>query len=146
VLSLSALLGACLLSLGFAGGSLPQSLSRVVLGAAGVCRAAAGPCDLPEVFDGLGNCPADLKRPPTVLCRPAAGPCDVPESCDGSSNACPGDIVLPAGTVCRASGFSAICDPADLCDGTRKLCVGRLGQPGTSCGPGKTCDLAGHCS
>jgi cysteine-rich repeat protein len=42
-----------------------------------------------------------------TVCRASAGDCDVEETCDGVSPTCPAEVVLTAGTECRASGWRA---------------------------------------
>src|SRR6185436_16983352 len=63
--------------------------TKVAMGS--ICRASAGDCDMPEVCDGNGNCPADQFLGPATVCRPSAGICDLPEVCAGTGPACPSD-------------------------------------------------------
>lgn len=85
------------------------------------CRAAAGPCDVAEVCDGLSTaCPADALAPAQAECRAAAGPCDVAEACDGVDPACPADLVASSTVTCR--GAAGACDVAETCDGVGAAC------------------------
>ncbi len=86
-----------------------------------VCRAASGPCDLPEVCSGASTtCPADEIAAAGTECRAVAGDCDVAETCDGVGPGCHVQVVLDAGTLCRASASD--CDAAEFCDGTEPVC------------------------
>ncbi len=107
-----------------------------------VCRAAAGVCDVDEICDAGGNCPADAFQPATTVCRPPAGACDLEETCTGSSADCPPDQKSTA--VCRPS--AGPCDVAESCDDVSDNCPSDGFQPsGTPC-PGGTCDGAGNCT
>jgi len=64
----------------------------------------------------------DLIRAGRVTAAVAGG-CDVAEVCNGT-NACPGDTVRPAGTVCRASVNQPYCDPQEVCTGSSNACPG----------------------
>ncbi len=111
--------------------------------ATGVCRPAAGTCDVAESCTGQSaDCPPDTKS--TALCRPAVGPCDVAESCDGQSVDCPPDAKSTA--VCRPA--AGPCDVAESCDGSSDTCPGDgFALPGTGCRPPSgVCDVAEVCS
>lgn len=88
--------------------------------AGATCRAAAGPCDAPELCRGnTPTCPPD-ERLAGVVCRAAAGPCDAAELCDGNSAACQHDRVRDVGEVCRTA--VGACDLAETCDGNSVDC------------------------
>ena len=112
------------------------------------CRLAAGPCDVPEVCDGVSAaCPADQYALATTVCRAAAGLCDIPGTCTGSSPDCPVDAFLTAGTVCRAA--TGPCDLAESCSGTDPDCpadsmvpagtVCRASTDSNQCDPAEVC-------
>jgi hypothetical protein len=111
--------------------------------AGAVCRAAAGPCDLPETCTGSSAaCPPDTKG--TQVCRPAAGACDVAERCDGAADTCPPDGARPAGTVCDDGDpctRSDVCDGSGLCGG-EPLCGDGVIDPGC----GETCERDADCA
>jgi fibronectin type 3 domain-containing protein len=113
-----------------------------------VCRAAAGPCDLDEVCDGVTlECPTDRRAAAATPCRPTAGDCDISETCDGTNAACPLDGFLAAGTVCR--GTAGVCDVAESCDGESAHCPEDSVAPATTvcrasadqnqCDPAESC-------
>eukprot|EP01119_Soliformovum_irregulare_P010879 TRINITY_DN267_c0_g3_i1.p1 TRINITY_DN267_c0_g3~~TRINITY_DN267_c0_g3_i1.p1 ORF type:complete len:694 (-),score=174.65 TRINITY_DN267_c0_g3_i1:43-1989(-) len=58
----------------------------------------------------------------TTVCRSSQGLCDVAESCTGSSDVCPSDQVLPAGTPCGET--FGMCDVVlqQTCNGTSPQC------------------------
>lgn len=64
-----------------------------------VCRAAAGPCDAPEVCTDEGTCPADTLRPAGYSCDYGTD-CIRPATCTGSSSDCPEGVPKPDGTRC----------------------------------------------
>jgi MYXO-CTERM domain-containing protein len=108
------------------------------------CRPTAGPCDVAEVCDAGGNCPADQFAAATV-CRPAAGICDAPELCTGTGPLCPADLVLPPSMVCRAA--TGTCDQAEFCTGGSPSCPADQFRPATvECVPGTMCQRAAHCA
>ncbi len=112
-----------------------------------LCRAAAGPCDLAEVCDGVsGECPADQPRPIGFECRASAGPCDLAEQCDGTRSACPTDQFRPGTFECRAS--AGVCDRAETCSGSSAACPTDQFHPGTfECrASAGVCDRAETCS
>ncbi len=86
-----------------------------------VCDArVADVCDTPDRCTGMGpTCPAQYLA--GVECRGARGACDVPELCTGGEIGCPPDVVLSAGSLCRAS-TDPMCDPTEACDGTASEC------------------------
>src|SRR5207244_2696427 len=60
--------------------------------AGGVCRAAAGVCDVDETCTGSSTvCPADGFQSSSTVCRASAGECDPAEHCTGTSASCPAD-------------------------------------------------------
>jgi fibronectin type 3 domain-containing protein len=114
-----------------------------------VCRAAAGPCDVDEVCDGVSlECPVDKLAAAATPCRPAAGDCDIAETCDGTTAACPLDGFKVAGTVCRVA--AGVCDVAESCDGASAACpldsvapaatVCRASTDSDQCDPAENCD------
>ncbi|HZS37276.1 MAG TPA: hypothetical protein VFF06_10630 [Polyangia bacterium] len=117
------------------------------LGAATVCRQAAGPCDVAaRCTGGSAACPANGFLPATAICRNAVGPCDKAENCTGSSAACPADQLVAAGTVCRPS--AGACDVAESCNGSSAACPADGFSPTTAicrnaAGP---CDVAESCT
>jgi parallel beta-helix repeat protein len=113
-----------------------------------LCRPAAGPCDVPEVCDGIELlCPEDDTLVPAgVECRPAAGACDVAETCNGVSAACPADALAPSTTVCHPS--TGVCDPAESCTGSSAACpADAFAPPTTTCRASTgVCDPAESCT
>jgi hypothetical protein len=118
------------------------------------CRPAAGPCDVPELCNGVSNnCPADEFRSLSTnfVCRPANGGCDLSEVCNGTTAECPPDK-FAVGIVCRASSLSNTCDVPEMCDG-RAACPTDGFMPfNTNCDDGSeltnndVCDDKGVCS
>ena len=117
------------------GDSSPCWSAGSPIAAGTVCRAAAGPCDVPEVCDGVSPlCPDDQYAPTTTACRAAKGECDIAERCTGSSPDCPVDAFLTAGTLCRM--VAGPCDLAESCSGTSPDCpTDRMAPAGTICRP-----------
>ncbi|MCW5892537.1 MAG: hypothetical protein KIT14_18645 [bacterium] len=79
------------------------------------CRAAAGSCDVAEHCDA-----APSPVPPTCWSAPASSVALPPAPATSPSTAraaaaCPADVVVAAGTECRASAGD--CDLAETCDG-----------------------------
>jgi len=111
----------------------------------GVCRAAAGACDVAESCDGVSDdCPTNGYVASGTTCRSSAGNCDAPESCTGTSAACPLD--LKRTTVCRPA--AGACDQAESCDGVGDQCPGDRYLSGeTVCRASLgVCDPAEYCS
>src|SRR4029077_9902133 len=109
--------------------------------AGATCRAAAGPCDVAEVCDGVAtSCPSDTFAPSTQVCRPSAGECDVAETCTGSGAVFPVDAFCPLAAPCTDDG--QVCT-RDVCSGTAAACQHLAGNAGLTCraaaGP---CDVA----
>ena len=84
----------------------------MVVRRSGVCRAAIGPCDAPEMCDGSSDvCPTDKVKSSTTVCK-AAGTspsCDPADTCDGVRKLCPSKTAAPGtmcegGKVCRLNG------------------------------------------
>jgi Putative Ig domain len=114
--------------------------------ATGVCRPAAGTCDVAESCTGTSAmCPPDGFVPSGTVCRASAGVCDIAETCTGSSANCPGDG-FASGTVCRAS--AGVCDVAETCTGSSASCPGDgLANPGTPCrAAAGDCDVVETCT
>lgn len=90
--------------------------SPVVLSQGTECRSPSGPCDAPEVCDGVSTeCPPDLLYPAGIspIGEDARGPCEMIVACDGeSANFAGGNTTMrvPKGPMymCRA--------PVDLCE------------------------------
>ena len=121
----------------------------VIAPAGTVCRAAAGPCDVAEVCDGLSaECPADQLAAAGVECRAATGNCDLAETCTGVNAACPVNGFKSLGTVCRAA--AGVCDVAETCSGTNAACPDDAIVPANSiCRPstdGQKCDPVERCT
>jgi len=114
-------------------------------GSSFLCRAAAGPCDVPEFCDGVNpNCPADAFKPSSTLCRPAAGECDIDDFCPGNGPNCSADAKKGAGTPCTPDGNPCT---LDQCDGTSPTCQHPPGNAGTVCrAAAGDCDVAEACS
>ena len=81
-----------------------------------VCRASTGPCDAPELCDGVAAhtlCPPDVLYPVGTTCHASVNSCDIAESCDGQTVGCPNDVFLPDGTACtevtNGSCLSHVC-------------------------------------
>ncbi len=110
------------------------------------CRNAAGPCDVPELCDGVTvNCPADAFATVGTVCR-ASSPgevCDEVEVCPGNSATCPPDGVQTAGTECRAA--AGVCDVAEACDGVSKFCPADGKSTALCRASAGVCDLAELC-
>ena len=103
-----------------------------------VCRASAGPCDVPETCTGSSAaCPADGFAPASQPCRGATGPCDNTAFCTGTSPICPPNSFKPATQSCRAG--SGPCDPADFCTGSSAICPDQKAQDNTTCGLNQVC-------
>lgn len=114
-----------------------------------VCRAAAGPCDVDEVCDGVTTaCPADGLAKAGTICRASAGDCDIAETCTGKSTACPADGFSSAGSVCRVP--AGPCDVAESCTGSSAICpVDSLAPANTVCRAStdsNQCDPAEECT
>ncbi len=118
-----------------------------------VCRASAGPCDVPEACVGTA-CPDDVVAGADVECRPAVDDCDVAEFCDGTSKVCPAtDAKQVAGTACTTSGgVDGSCDAGGTCvpffcapNSTRPCYTGPAGTQnvGICSGGTETCNSAG---
>ncbi len=118
-------------------GARPEFTSCGVVG--------SGACDLADSCDAMGTC-VDRVLPPLASCRASRGTCDLEEACDGTSQNCPADMRVAAGTLCRvASG--AICDVSDFCDGVSDPCPQTFAMAGTACGPASPpCDLGAACT
>jgi hypothetical protein len=105
------------------------------------CRAEAGECDVAELCDGAGVCPADGFEPPGTSCGdPGSTTCDNPDSCDAA-----GTCLVnyePATTVCRAD--AGVCDVADNCDGAGACDADA--KLTTECRAGSICDVAESCN
>jgi cysteine-rich repeat protein len=114
--------------------------------AGATCRDVAAPCDVGEVCDGSGHCPADAFRDTTTMCRAATDVCDVPDFCSGTGPACPADRVAPfGGRPCRNA--VGPCDRAEVCDGINKACpVDKLLPTGAICASGNNCTLPARCA
>jgi len=95
-----------------ASGDCCSSLCRIEI-AGSVCRAAASPCDAPEVCDGSSTvCPADALLDDGAACDDgdpcttgdgcAAGACAPGIGCD-DGDACTGDVCTPAGCAHEAA-------------------------------------------
>jgi cysteine-rich repeat protein len=96
-----------------------------------VCRADAGECDIEELCDGAGSCPADVFEPLDTACgNPGDGICDLQDTCDGSG-VCD-DHVEPNGTSCE-DGYA--CTTGDTC--SAGACIG---------GPAPDCDDDDPCT
>ncbi|MBX7098953.1 MAG: hypothetical protein K1X89_14685, partial [Myxococcaceae bacterium] len=111
----------------------------------GVCRPAAGACDVAEVCTE-GICAADTFLAAGTTCRAGAGDCDVSETCSGTSAQCPSDGFLDAGVLCRAgAGF---CDVPEACTGASASCPSdAFVDAGTTCRASTgVCDPAEACT
>jgi len=109
--------------------------------AGGVCRRAAGVCDVSELCTGSPpSCPADVKS--TAQCRAAAGTCDIAETCNGVNDACPTDVKSTA--QCRAA--AGVCDIADFCNGVSNTCPSDAKSTAQCRASAGVCDLADFCN
>lgn len=107
----------------------------------GVCRSAAGACDVAETCIGSPpTCPADVKS--TAQCRAAAGVCDISEFCDGVGNACPAD----AKSTAQCRGSAGVCDIADFCNGVTNNCPADAKSTAQCRGSAGVCDPAEFCN
>jgi len=69
-----------------------------------ICRPAAGPCDVPDLCDGVSpDCAFQSYRPPGTLCRVSIGVCDIEDYCTGTGPDCPPDAFAPDGSSCGPS-------------------------------------------
>lgn len=111
-----------------------------------VCRAKAGDCDVAELCDSSGACPAEVLIAVGTVCRAPAGPCDLDERCSGTSAQCPADTLSPASTVCRSSAGG--CDPAENCSGASPQCPADALAPATTVcrAPAGMCDVGESCT
>jgi hypothetical protein len=85
--------------------------------------------------DGNGACDSafDVEANGYVCRADNAGGCDVAETCDGvAGGACPADLGVNSGTVCRAA--TGECDLDETCDGSSAPCPSdTLVTAGTAC-------------
>lgn len=91
--------------------------------------------------DGSTGClQATYFELPSVVCRAAvAGGCDITEYCNGAGS-CPGDVVQPIGTSCRAA--VDVCDAAETCNGSNACPTDAKLGAGTPCtSDGNVCTL-----
>jgi cysteine-rich repeat protein len=108
------------------------------------CRAPTGPCDVAEVCDGNGVCPANKLVAAGTVCRVSAGSCDFQEICTGADAQCPADRFFPNYVVCRPP--AGTCDLPELCTGSTALCPADLFRPaGDVCTPATTCTQPARC-
>ncbi len=93
-----------------------------------VCRAAAGPCDLPETCSGAGSvCAANAFAPIGTPCREASfGPCDVPDACE-AGGLCPNSYAAD-GAACALPGCPAALSGQCL----SRQCLGTCSDSSTS--------------
>ena len=77
------------------------------------------------------------------MCRVATGTCDAAETCDGIADACPVDVLAPAGTVCRAA--NGVCDVTETCSGSTRDCPSDTRLPDGSTCPALGCATSGIC-
>jgi len=92
------------------------------------CRAAAGPCDLPEFCTGTSNaCPTNQFVQAGTVCRTASAACEGPALCSGTGAACPNNPFLPATTLCRR-GVGG-CDVSEFCTGNSATCPADVTTP-----------------
>jgi hypothetical protein len=76
----------------------------------------------------------------------SAGTCDVAENCTGSAATCPNDVLVTAGTLCRAS--AGVCDVAENCTGAAAACPanGFVASTTTCRASAGVCDVAENCT
>jgi hypothetical protein len=71
----------------------PVCVAAGAASAGTVCRSSEGPCDVAEVWTGVGAaCPADGFSLAGLVCRPSSAPCDPAENCKGPSASCPAGV------------------------------------------------------
>jgi hypothetical protein len=96
-----------------------------------ICRADAGACDVAELCDGAGNCPANSFEPAGTACGSASDTvCDNPDTCNAA-----GSCVVnnePTTVVCRADAGD--CDVAEFCNGSGGCPADSFEAAGTACG------------
>lgn len=104
-----------------------------------------GPCDRPDVCDGLGQCVPYFHDSSTV-CRAPVAICDVAEFCTGTSPNCPPDAFQPSTLQCRAA--AGVCDVTEFCTGSSANCPPDAFQPSTlSCrASAGDCDVTEFCT
>ncbi|MGF1510311.1 MAG: hypothetical protein ACFB9M_12500 [Myxococcota bacterium] len=114
------------------------------------CRASTGDCDVAEVCDNAGNCPADSLAAAGTPCGDNTDEvCNRPDTCDGSGT-CQANLES-SGTECRAA--DGPCDEAEFCD-NGSCPVDVFAAQGTACGSPvnnactdpDTCDGQGSCA
>jgi hypothetical protein len=74
--------------------------------------------------------------------------CDVAETCNGTGSACPANLGLANGTVCRGSAGNG-CDAVETCNGSASACPANVGVAnGTVCrgAVANGCDVAESCN
>jgi len=115
-----------------------------------ICRTSIGDCDLTELCDGLGQCPADVFKFAGTACGdPTNTLCNIPDSCDGVGT-CLSNFELPT-TSCRVAANA--CDAEEFCDGAGNCPIDGFQALGSACGnPAAslcdgpdTCDGLGVC-
>ncbi len=82
------------------------------------CTADGLPCTW-DHCDGFGECIHEAANG-GAICRAASGGCDYAEVCSGTSESCPVDSFLIAGTSCR--GSTGGCDSEERCTGSSRWC------------------------
>ncbi len=112
------------------------------------CRADAGQCDVVELCNGAGVCPADSFEPSATNCVGTSqnNPCDTDGSdhCTGTNNNCV-DVYKPPSTAC-GDPTDSICDNPDTCNGITGLCNSNFESPATTCRTDAgQCDVAEKC-
>jgi len=105
------------------------------------CRAAMGPCDLPDTCNGSSTTCPDRKRSPSFVCRPAdASGCDVDDFCDGTSNTCGANDRRPAGFMCDPT----TCPGWGACGEFPSACAETGGTERRTCTQ-YMCNASGNC-
>ncbi len=110
------------------------------------CRADAGDCDVPELCDGAGNCPADAFEAVSKACGDQTNnECNNPNHCSGTDNTCVNEVE-PATTECRADAGD--CDVPELCDGAGNCPADAFEAVSKACGDqtNNECNNPNHCS
>jgi hypothetical protein len=103
-----------------------------------VCRAAAGPCDVPEYCSGSSaECPNDQFANAGAFCR-AGGECTFDALCSGSSSTCPPNPNRPNDSQCTG-GYGYCENGACICKDFGSTC----GNDYECCSD--VCDIFGLC-
>ena len=100
-----------------------------------VCRASAGQCDVQEVCDGAGFCPADIVVPNGTSCNDGNS-CTQTDAC--SAGLCNGTNPIACAPLDQ-------CHVAGTCDPATGACSNPNAADGTTCSDGDSCTQTDTC-